>query len=205
MNHAHSIPFSTEKHTITKEELLKFDKFASFKFSFNNFCNDYVTFSNLFKNLDKYPDDDHTFLLHFYSALPNSIRNLLPVTDYTSSKQLYSAVYSAVGFKLSLSVPIKEDSDAKIIDHNVGNVADLSDAAFAIFLDQCIDAIDNADPSDSIAVDLKVIRNKLHRSTSNGTRSPRNCFYCNKPGHFIRKCHERKMNAKRSNHYSNAY
>ena len=204
MNNTNSIPFSTEKCPITIEELLKFDKFASFKFTFNNFCNDYVTFSNLFKNLDKYPDDDYTFLLHFYSALPNSIRNLLPVIDYTSSKQLYSAVYSVVGFKLSLGVPIKEDPDAKIIDHKVGDDA-ITDAVFAVLLDQFLDAIDNADPSDPIVVDLDIIRNKLHRSTSNRPRYPRNCFYCNKPGHFIRKCHMRKMNAKRSNHYSNAH
>lgn len=204
MDHADFLHLFNAEFTSANEDLLTYDKAASFKFSLNNFGADFVKFSNLVACMDGYSDNDRSFLQLFYHALPNSIRNLLPAISYNSSRELYSAISSVITNKPALGFVQREDPDAMIIDNNVVDVADVSNVAFGHFLDQVYDIAANADSSDSMTVDLDAIRTNVHRFTTDKNRSSRNCFYCNKPGHFIRNCHKRKMNAQHSRYNSNS-
>lgn len=188
----------------SNESLRSFKNAASFKFTCKDFASEFIAFKTLHGCLEEYHSDDRHFTLMMYAALPQSVIGLLPSTDFTSSDTLYRAVASiltnkpVIHYDINPTPVANTDPDAMEID-SLG-IFQISSAAIADVITQYEDFITANESEDSSIVELDAIRTRFARSPD-VQRSARNCFYCNKPGHFIRNCHKRR--ADRSARFSN--
>lgn len=191
------------------ENLRSFRNAVNFKFTCKNFAQEFVTFKTLHGCLEKYNKDDRHFTLAMYAALPQSIIALLPSLDFADSDSLYRAVSSVLTNKPSIHYDIHDptlnvtrtapaDPDAMEIDSL--RIHQISSADVADVINQYEDFLLDADADDTVTVELDAIRTRFARSPD-AQRFARNCFYCNKPGHFIRNCNKRR--AYKSARFSN--
>jgi hypothetical protein len=184
------------------EQLLAFRKVRNFSFSGRNFSEEYSYFKSIYKSLTAYADDDVLFTYFVYAALPQSVINTLPCVSFSSSDELYSMVAARLfePKNFGSSQNQRFDSNGMQID-GLSASGFLPNEMFEI-IDQYQDAMSDPDQAEDIIVALEAIR--ISRAHQNIRVSASACFYCQRPGHFIRDCRKRlgKLHTRISNNPS---
>lgn len=185
--------------TTANEVFRAFKAFSEFKFACKNFATEYVEFKTLHGCLQGYDKDDRHLTLSMFAALPQAVISQLPTMDFPNSTTLYRYVSSILtnksiaNFDLPSTGAIPADPDAMEID--ALGIHHISDADVADIINQYEDCLAATEHDEYLTVELDAIRTRFARSPD-AQRFARNCFYCNKPGHFIRSCHKRKADQK---------
>lgn len=184
------------------EQLLAYRNLSNFRFSGRNFSEEYSYFKSMHDSLTAYADDDVHLTYCLYAALPQSVINTLPCVSFSSSDELYSMVAARL-FEPKNFGPSQNqrfDSNGMQID-GLSTSGFLPNEMFEI-IDQYQDAMSDPDQAEDIIVALEAIR--ISRAHQNIRVSASACFYCQRPGHFIRDCRKRlgKLNTRISNNPS---
>ena len=184
------------------EQLLAYRNLSNFRFSGRNFSEEYSYFKSMHDSLTAYADDDVHLTYCLYAALPQSVINTLPCVSFSSSDELYSMVAARLFEPKSFGPHTSQSFDPDAMEIDALSVSGIVSNEIYDVITQYQDAMNDPDLAEDIIVALEAIR--ISRAHQNIRVSASACFYCQRPGHFIRDCRKRlgKLNTRISNNPS---
>ena len=180
--------FATFFHTPT-EQLSAYRELKNFNFSGRNFSKEYLDFKAIHDSLSEYAENDVHFTNHMYAALPQTIIDSLPSIAFASSAELYSMVASKSLDSKSFGPPASQSFDPDAMEIDALSASGIVSNEIYDVITQYQDAMNDPDLAEDLTVAFDAIttsRKHLHTRASTKT-----CFYCQKPGHFIKDCEKR--------------
>ncbi|KKA01437.1 hypothetical protein D499_0AD00280 [Hanseniaspora uvarum DSM 2768] len=184
------------------EQLSAFRELTNFKFSGRNFSKEYLDLKSIYDSLSGYADNDGLFTNFMYAALPQSVINTLPCVSFSSSDELYSMVAARLFEPKSFGPHTSQSFDPDAMEIDALSASGIVSNEIYDVITQNQDAMNDPDQAEDIIVALEAIR--ISRAHQNIRVSASACFYCQRPGHFIRDCRKRlgKLNTRISNNPS---
>ena len=177
------------------EQLLAYRKLSNFHFSGRNFSEEYSYFKSMHDSLTAYADDDVHLTYCLYAALPQSVINTLPCVSFSSSDELYSMVAARLFEPKSFGPHTSQSFDPDAMEIDALSASGIVSNEIYDVITQYQDAMNDPDLAEDLTVAFDAIttsRKHLHTRASTKT-----CFYCQKPGHFIKDCEKRLRELKR--------
>ena len=185
--------FATFFQTPT-EQLSAFRELTNFKFSGRNFSKEYLDLKSIYDSLSGYADNDGLFTNFMYAALPPKIIDSLPAVAFANSAELYSMVASKSLDSKSFGPHTSQSFDPDAMEIDALSVSGVVSNEMFDIIDQYQDAMSDPDQAEAITVALDTIR--IGRAYQNARVSSKTCFYCQRPGHFIKDCEKRLRDLK---------
>ena len=176
------------------EQLLAYRNLSNFRFSGRNFSEEYSYFKSMHDSLTAYADDDVHLTYCLYAALPQSVINTLPCVSFSSSDELYSMVAARLFEPKSFGPPASQSFDPDAMEIDALSASGIVSNEMFDIIDQYQDAMSDPDQAEAITVALDTIR--IGRAYQNARVSSKTCFYCQRPGHFIKDCEKRLRDLK---------
>mgnify|MGYP001169931735 FL=1 len=171
------------------EQLSAFRELTNFKFSGRNFSKEYLDLKSIYDSLSGYADNDGLFTNFMYAALPPKIIDSLPAVAFANSAELYSMVASKSLDSKSFGPHTSQSFDPDAMEIDALSASGIVSNEIYDVITQYQDAMNDPDLAEDLTVAFDAIttsRKHLHTRASTKT-----CFYCQKPGHFIKDCEKR--------------